>query len=141
MGKSRGDTSLVQLYKKIAKAAPNARIVVVGYPRFFPKNPPWTCATGAANSRFTRPQMTWINNEIEDMDTTIAAAVAATGNKRIRYVKGSYDAFKGHERCTDEPYLNGAIASKSGNIRVGSFHPNQPGHRLLARLVESTYRK
>jgi lysophospholipase L1-like esterase len=123
--------SLTQLYEHVAAQAPNATILVVGYPRFFPASPPLFCGTGALGSQFERPQMQWINNEERSMDNTIARAVRETLDPNVRYVE-TYEAFRGHERCESEPWLNGIKVKEE----VGSFHPNEKGHQALARLVE-----
>jgi len=88
--------------------------------------------TGDLGSRFTFAQMSWINTEERAMDTTIAQAVLATLNPHIKYIE-DYEAFRGHERCEAEPYLNGI---KVRHEQVGSFHPNSKGQALLAKLVE-----
>jgi len=123
--------SLTQLYQNIAAQAPTATVLVLGYPRFFPANPPLFCGTGALGSLFERPQMQWINDEERSMDNTIARAVRETLDPHIRYVE-TYEAFRGHERCESEPWLNGIKVKE----RVGSFHPNEKGHQALAKLVE-----
>ena len=132
--------SLAQLYGVVAKDAPNARILVVGYPRFFPASPPNTCATGAVGS-FSKDTMVWIDQEILKMDQTIKAAVGAANaglhSSRVQYVD-AYNALSGHERCTADPWLNGIIRGRSNAI-AGSFHPNSHGHRAIATLVEEAY--
>jgi hypothetical protein len=124
--------SLTQAYMKIAKLAPNATVLVLGYPRFFPAKPPLLCGTGDLGSQFTQGQMDWINQEERTMDVTIEKAVSATLNPHIRYLE-DYEAFRGHERCEAEPYLNGI---KVTHERVGSFHPNSKGQAALAKIVE-----
>lgn len=131
--------SLAQLYKRVAADAPNAQIIVVGYPRFFPPSPGFFCSTGAGPTYWDKGQMSWLNEKVKEGDNAISSAVAATGNSRIHYVAGSYDAFNGHERCTHEPYYNGIIGSLDENVSVGSFHPNMKGQRRLAQLVEVIY--
>jgi len=131
---------LASLYETIAAKAPNATIIVMGYPRFFPVVPPLACSTGLGLLLFVRPQMIWINSEIQSMDNTIANAVAAArqdGYKSVRYVSGSYDAFTGHEMCTADPYYNVFVPSLSQI--PSSFHPNQSGNAQMAQLAEQAY--
>jgi len=123
--------SLAQLFKHIRQDAPQATILVVGYPRLFPEHPPSSCYTGLFGFYFVRPQMDWINSEGKKMDQALARAAHQAG---VKYVN-AYDAFQGHELCTRYPYLNRFIL----HGYVGSFHPNIAGHRALARLVESAY--
>jgi hypothetical protein len=131
---------LASLYESIAIQAPNATIIVMGYPRFFPVIPPLACSTGLGLLLFVRPQMVWINSEIQSMDNTIANAVATAqqhGYKSVRYVRGSYDALSGHEMCTDDPYYNVFVPSLS--LGFSSFHPNQSGNAQMAQLAEQAY--
>jgi hypothetical protein len=122
---------LVQAYEEIARLAPKATIIVMGYPRWFPTVPPPSYDT------FTLLQMLWINSEIQKLDNAIAAAVASAqkANVNIRYVTGSYDAFTGHELSTASPDLNGLVLS---NLAY-SFHPNLPGNERMAQLAVQAY--
>jgi lysophospholipase L1-like esterase len=131
--------SLSNMYTAIAARAPNATIIVMGYPRFFPANPPAVCYTGLLDLFFIRSEMSWINNEIASMDSTIANAVArvrSNGDKNVLYVTGSFNAFTGHELCTANPYLNPAELSPV----FPSFHPNASGNVVMAQLAEEAYR-
>ncbi len=124
--------TLVQAYEEIARLAPNATIVVMGYPRWFPTDPPALCN----DTTFIQPQMAWMNQEIQKLDTAIQTAVSTAyraGVKHIRYVSGSYDAFTGHELCTASPYMNGLVPAPN---LVASFHPNLGGNQQMARLAE-----
>lgn len=129
--------SLVRLYETISRRAPNAKIIVLGYPRFFPPKPPATCLTGFG-FKFGHAEMMWINNEINSMDNTISGAVAIAehhGYQHVQYVRDSYDAFSGHELCTKAPYYNAVVPSHI----YTSFHPNITGNQRLAQLVVARY--
>jgi Tol biopolymer transport system component len=134
--------SLTLLYERIAHAAPRAKVMVIGYPRFFPSHPPTRCSTGVLWSHFSRTVMLWINSEILNMDNTAKRAARAA---RVTYVNGSYDAFDGHELCTKDPYLHSGIVSRhsglfhSSSLVAGSFHPDLKGNVALAMLVQSHY--
>lgn len=130
--------SLSRLYERIAHNAPNARIIVMGYPRFFPSKVPLACQIGSG-LRLDHNTMVWINNEIKSMENTISGAVATARRhipNGINYVQGSYDAFAGHELCTADPYYN----TLSLKHRETSFHPNISGNRRMAELVEPIYK-
>ena len=130
--------SLAQRYMQIAAAAPNAKVVVLGYPRFFPKVPPLSCATGVLGQDFNFLQMAWINLKIKQFDNVIQNAVkqaAATGAK-VSYVD-VYNAFDKHELCTASPDMNAAIVSLDPQAVAGSFHPNQAGQAAFAAAVEA----
>jgi poly(3-hydroxybutyrate) depolymerase len=134
--------SLYALFKKIVSLAPKAQVIVIGYPRLFPAVPPARCNTGVHRLSFTRRAMKWIDSEIGRLDGAIESAAAVA---HIRYVANSYTAFGGHERCTRQPYVNGAISEAVlGTHRfqaapAGSFSPNQRGEMALAKLLESVF--
>jgi hypothetical protein len=120
--------TLVKAYEEIARLAPYARIIVMGYPRWFPNVPPPLCDPVAL-------RVLWMNQEIQNLDTAIQAAVTIAyqaGVKHIEYVSGSYDAFTGHELCTASPYLNGVMPF----YLIASFHPNGAGNDRMAQLAE-----
>jgi lysophospholipase L1-like esterase len=130
MGTNRSNNpeSLVQLYQKIKAKAPNAKILVVGYPRLFPANPPGSCATGVPGLYFSQSDMSWVNSEIQKLDGVIKAAAVSGG---VSYVD-TYSVFSGHELCTSNPDINSVVLPTEG-----SFHPNINGHDALAQLVEA----
>ena len=118
---ARTPTSLYQLFRKIVSAAPHAKVLVVGYPRLFPRAPAATCQTGAPALTFTRATMSWINAMIAKLDHTIQTAASRA---HVAYVSASYGAFAGHEACTRKTYVN------------GSLYPNRQGQLTLAKLVK-----
>ena len=130
------EPALATAYKGIATLAPSATILVMGYPRFFPMTPPAFCYTGIGPFTFIGAQMSWMNGEIQKLDTRIQAAVTAAqqaGYKNVWYATGSYDAFTGHELCTAQPYLNDAVPGNP--VQTESFHPNSAGNEQLARVA------
>lgn len=133
--------ALVQAYEDISSHAPLATIIVMGYPRFFPQNPPSSCYTGIGPFYFFSSQMAWMNGEVQYLDTQIQAAVfsAQKAGVNIRYVN-AYDAFNGHELCTASPDMNAAVPVNPldplKGVQVHSFHPNLAGNEQLAQLAE-----
>jgi hypothetical protein len=134
--------SLYALFKKIVSLAPKAQVIVFGYPRLFPALPPLRCNTGVPRLSFTRRAMKWIDSEIGRLDGEIENAAAVA---HVRYVANSYTAFAGHERCTRQPYVNGAILEAMADthrfqgVSTGSFSPNRGGEMALAKLLESMF--
>ncbi len=121
--------------------APGVRIVVLGYPKFFPTGQASACLTGALSSRlfqFQPSDMAWIDNVIHRVDNVIQAAAAASG---FTYFD-TYNAFDGNELCQASPYLNEATAD--GDLKsaldvkryVQSFHPTIEGQAALAAFAE-----
>jgi GDSL-like Lipase/Acylhydrolase family/PASTA domain len=135
------EPALAGAYEDIANRVPSATIIVMGYPRFFPMTPPAFCYTGIGPYTFIGAQMSWINGEIQKLDTQIQTAVTAAqqAGKNVWYATGSYDAFTGHELCTSQPYMNDAVPTNPFNlsnpVQTESFHPNLAGNQQLARVA------
>jgi PKD repeat protein len=141
--------TLQNLYYTIQQKAPHARIVVLGYPHLLP-SPDSSC-----NNQLP---IAWLNGIAQEIDDKILAAAAAVG---AEYIPGSYDAFNGHELCTDQLWVNnldtsGALLSgidlsrlnpfdpSFGDYVLGFFpnvnyslHPNAQGQSSFAQLMNS----
>jgi hypothetical protein len=129
--------NLPDLYTAIRQHAPNAKVLVAGYPRFFPSDRFKHCGTGAGvgpvSYFFDPSDMVWINSEIDNMNSVIRQAAQHAG---FTYIDMS-DAFKGHELCTPKPWMNYAKArvySASGLVwdLAASYHPNTDGQKAFA---------
>ena len=148
--------TLPNLYKAIRTYAPYAEILVVGYPRLFPVNPPPICWTGVVElngSRyFQASDMIWMNQKGEELDNAIKAAVANAG-PNFAYVDplAPNSPFNGHELCTSDSYFNRAILDRTDiNVRhpskifqklvSWSFHPNVSGQEALAELTAKLFK-
>ncbi|MFL6172717.1 MAG: GDSL-type esterase/lipase family protein, partial [Marmoricola sp.] len=114
-------------YSKIKSvAAPNARILVLGYPRFFPKG---GGGFGLGCNLVLKGDQRWINQKVHDMDVAIQNAANAAG---IEYVD-TENAFDGYELCNGKgnpSAMNGLMTPK-----VYNFHPDQLGQKLLGNAV------
>lgn len=128
--KTSEEFSLRNLFRTITRKAPNARVIVLGYPRFFPNDPPHSCPTGALYTSFSHADMKWVNDKIALADSAIAGAAKATG---VTFVN-TYDAFDGHELCTSDPWLNHALFG-GFNRQQQSFHPTAAGQAAFANAV------
>ncbi len=105
--------TLNNLYTQIRATAPNARVVVVGYPRLFNGE---ECNLGA---RISPSEQSALNATADLLATTIAGRAAAHG---FRFVDVR-SAFTGHAVCDDVEWLNGL-----SNPVLESYHPNATGH-------------
>jgi hypothetical protein len=123
--------TFASLFRSIERAAPDATIAVMGYPRLFPKAPPKNCGTGVPTRNFLKSDMVWLNRVGAKLDKLIMAAARTEG---FVYVD-LYDAFNGHELCTANRYLNRAITTLNNNVKVYSFHPNAAGQLRIAEVV------
>ena len=117
-------TRLATTYSRVAQAAPNARILVTGYPYLFeapaPGNP--NAATIVA-----------INQATTALNTTIQAAVASVRalDVNIAYVDVT-TRFAGHGLGSTTPFINGDGPD--------AFHPTARGHRAFASAIKVALR-
>jgi lysophospholipase L1-like esterase len=134
------DTALENLEKLlplVRERAPNARILVVGYPRFFPEDPGSEWGDG---TQIDHDDILFINSKVKDMDERIGQLVDRLNEEHphsFEYVD-VYDAFAGCEIGTDSPCMNNIeLRWADGKPdKNGSYHPNDKGHGKLAQQVE-----
>ena len=105
--------SLATLYASIRAKAPNATVVVVGYPRLFNGE---DCN---ALTWFSPSDESLLNATADLLDSTLAAVAAAKG---FAFANPS-GAFIGHAVCGNPEWLNGL-----SNPISESYHPNRVGH-------------
>jgi hypothetical protein len=107
----------------IRHKAPKARIVLVGYPRYFPDS-------GSCPDRIPMA---------EAMVPTVRTALD-TVNRKWRQVAGAVGAdyvdtwtmSKGHDVCSADPWVNGATAVQG---KAAALHPFERFHRAVADAV------
>lgn len=133
------ETTFEELVGAVRERAPDARILVVGYPRIFPEEPVGSYYTlTASNQR-------WLNETIQEFNEQLAEAVAAhdteiASSRSVGSVEfvDVYHALDGHEIGAEEPWVNGVLLR---NIAAGvtvdrsTFHPDADGHRAVGELV------
>jgi lysophospholipase L1-like esterase len=133
------EPKLAHLYNQVREArgtAKNARVLVLGYPRFFPPHQSSSCPTGDPFHKFKPSDMTWINDVVQRFDTKISDAAKAAG---VTYVD-VYSAFTGHELCESKPYLHDVVLFPLSHHQVESFHPTTHGQKVFAQLTEKMLR-
>ena len=104
--------SLATLYASIRAKAPNAKVVVVGYPRIF-NGTDCNLLTWFSGSEMTR-----LNQTADQLDATISAAAETAGFGFVSPVP----AFVGHAVCDRSEWINGLSSPITE-----SFHPNRSG--------------
>ncbi|MET3960270.1 lysophospholipase L1-like esterase [Marmoricola sp. OAE513] len=106
-------SSLSTLYASIKSKAPNAKVVVVGYPRIFNGE---DCNAGTF---FSPAEETRLNAMADLINSKISAQASSKGftfaNPTSRFV--------GHAVCDSPEWLNGL-----SNPVSDSYHPNKTGH-------------
>ncbi|MDN4161036.1 SGNH/GDSL hydrolase family protein [Nocardioides abyssi] len=105
--------ALTTLYSSIRSKAPNARVVVVGYPRLFMGE---DCNAG---TWFSPAEQTRLNQTADLLNARLAAAAAARG---FTFANPT-SRFAGHAVCDSPEWING-LSSPIAE----SFHPNRLGH-------------
>lgn len=101
------------LYASIKSKAPNAVVVVVGYPRLFMGE---DCN---ALTWFSPAEETRLNSTADLLNSKLAAAASAKGFK----FANPTSRFTGHAVCDSPEWLNGL-----SNPVTDSYHPNKLGH-------------
>lgn len=107
---------------QIQEHSPNARVVLVGYPRIAPKN-------GSCHALLpTRPRA------LRVMDTIMAAlndAMRGAAERRhVGYVD-VYAASAGHDVCSDHPWVNGSEPTS----RAEALSPLAAGQKAVAAMI------
>ncbi|MGH8794076.1 MAG: SGNH/GDSL hydrolase family protein, partial [Stackebrandtia sp.] len=108
------------LYSEIAQAAPEARVIVVGYPKLFNGE---ECN---AIARISPDEQTELNSAADLLADATAAKAAAHGFTFV----DPRSAFTGHAVCDEEEWVNG-----TSKPIVESYHPNQIGHDVYTSEV------
>ncbi len=105
---------LSTLYASIRSRAPQAKVVVVGYPRIFMGE---DCN---ALTFFSPSEQTRLNQTADRLNSVLSTRAAAAG---FTFANPT-SAFTGHAVCDDPEWLNGL-----SNPIDESYHPNVAGHR------------
>jgi lysophospholipase L1-like esterase len=101
------------LFAKIKSDAPNARVIVLGYPEFY--EVPGSCSVGLDNT-----ERSAIDGGADLLDTTSQTAAAQYGFT----FDDVRSAFAGHEICSSDSWLNSVVVFDIHD----SYHPTQDGY-------------
>jgi hypothetical protein len=124
----------------VKEEAPNAKIVVVGYPYIIiPGN---ENGAGLCELVISDAEMDELRAAQDVLIQMIIDEVAEAGN-RVRFVDGR-PLFDDHEACSSDEWVNGIINwSESGSGRSepgsGSFHPKAQGHLAYATAIRGAF--
>ncbi len=107
----------------VARKAPKAEILLVGYPRLMP--PSGTCA----QAPYAAGDVTWMASLESDLAATLAATARTHG---VTFVP-MYGRSKGHDVCSgDDAWVNGMNPPTGDGFFL---HPNAAGERAIADEV------
>jgi lysophospholipase L1-like esterase len=116
------------VYAAIRRAAPDARLIVVGYPRLFPDTPTDNCA---AARRISSREAVYLNERARALNAAIAGVADAAGAQVVDVT----EAFDGAElRCRGKTFVNRLRLRQK--LFPASFHPNAGGQERLAQVIE-----
>jgi lysophospholipase L1-like esterase len=126
---------LVDTYRRIREKAPDARIIVVGYPRLFPAD-----ASDSFRNLLWADDQRWMNDKADQLDEMLRRAARESGAD-VEFVDPR-EVFAGHGIGSDDPWFNDLSVQANGFSPVNpeSFHPNAAGQRALAELVQEQMR-
>jgi len=114
---------LRRTFDAIRRRAPEATVVVPGYPRLVAQGP-WCGSFGNVDAREQRR----INAASDLLAKIVGAEVKKHEGFRFVDVRETFD---GHEACSDDPWINA-----STNPGIYSFHPNVTGYSAYARAIK-----
>ncbi|KGN35469.1 hypothetical protein N803_06255 [Knoellia subterranea KCTC 19937] len=126
---------LVALYTEIRERAPNARVIIMGYPRLF-NDPP---SQELNNMLFNEDQI-WMNGKADALNAMLREAAREAG---VEFIDPT-QAFLGHGvgAPDGEQWINDLDWGGPGLSVTdpGSFHPNAQGHDAMAALLQEQLR-
>jgi hypothetical protein len=126
------------VYQKIRELAPNAQIVVLGYPRLFaPKATRGPCELVALGPE----EVDWLNEIADLLGRTISNVVAdlARTDPKIRYVDVNPN-FEWHRLCEASGPDDAWIYEPEIPVNSGAFHPTLDGQRAYQAALEAVLR-
>lgn len=143
-------TRLVTRLTDAARRAPNASIVVAGYPRLFEADATQSCPVAILGSGVGPEASAAVNGFVSQLNGEIYSAVTEANRQlvteRISFVDVQ-DDFAGKELCKDgthnpdmafHPVINEFLSwPQAFDSTAFSFHPNASGHRLYAEAFKS----
>ena len=112
------------LFGAVRAQAPQAKLIVVGYPRLFNGK---DCSPLV---EFSAAEQSLINGTVAELNDQLAAAARRVGAK----FANPASAFSGHAWCSRLPWVNGPVEPV-----VASFHPNVLGQLLGYAPVVGRY--
>ncbi len=144
-------TNLMDAYQKIHAAAPQARIIVAGYPDIFPQSPPASC------DMLPQESVAWLSQESSSLNDTIAQSVMAANTGGKAEFVDSLNLLQDHTVCSPTPWVNplneqtvfdfwqngpqahakDAFDAVLKGIQNSPFHPNQDGYQAWADAIHT----
>ena len=132
--------NLYKAYKTVADKAPDAAIIVAGYPQLIDEN------SITANAIFVPSKIKDVNDKVAYFNRKIEELVRECHDQKGMniYFVSVQDAFREHKAYSDEPFLEPIkFGPRSEDLELVtiassySMHPNKQGAKAYARYVQS----
>jgi hypothetical protein len=135
-----------QLFDQIRAEAPNADVVVLGYPHLFVGTTPGSSGRCWRDGFILDSDQDWLNGVADQIDAALQRAATQAG---FGYLSTTA-AFTGHELCSADPWFTGIfdptqndtprgvldyLSSALGTDRQQWFHPNIAGYAEEAAML------
>ncbi|WP_051407058.1 SGNH/GDSL hydrolase family protein [Nocardia sp. CNY236] len=108
--------------------APQARIVLVGYPEFFPPQKDSVCVTVLGVGAYVQPRGEGLIAYFDRIDAAQREAAALLDIEFFDTRRST----RGHGLCTDDPWLNGLVDPRADAFGI-PFHPSAHGDSVVAQ--------
>lgn len=113
----------------VRRRAPDATVLLVGYPRLMPRS------GSCANAPYARGDVAWISS----LESELSSTMADTANSRDVPFVPMYERSKGHDLCSgDAAWVNGLGPADGDGIVL---HPNAAGEEAIAEEVVAALRE
>ncbi|MGI5217113.1 SGNH/GDSL hydrolase family protein [Nocardia sp. CA-290969] len=116
--------------------APNARILLVGYPELFPAGQEHVCVNVLGAGQIVQPRGRAVTEYLDRLDAAQRDAAELLG---LEFV-GLREATAGHGLCSGDPWLNG-VFDPAADIAGIPFHPSAHGDAVAAEVVHERIRR
>lgn len=142
--KGKVEISIVTVLREIHRQAPNAKVLLMGYPKLFERG--GQCIVGLGTE-----ETPWLNEMSALLDTHMAAAVAranTAAGKTYAWFSNPTSAFAGMGVCGSPATIHGIVLDKTPGddpallaVSQQSFHPKIEGYVNYAVAMNATLRK
>ncbi|TDQ48820.1 SGNH/GDSL hydrolase family protein [Actinorugispora endophytica] len=133
------EATFEQLIGEVRDRAPDARVLVVGYPRLFPEEPTGMYYTlTAGDQSWLNETIRRFNKQLDDAVQVHDSEIADSGQVGSVEFVDAYDALDGHEIGSEEPWVNGVLLrdfATGVTVDRSTFHPDADGHQAVSALV------
>ncbi len=118
--------ALAATLQQIHAKAPNAKVLLVGYPSVLPADG----ARCAGRQPVTPGDVTYLHGILDQLNGMLATTAAANNAAFV----DTETPTRGHDACSDDPWIEGLLPTSP----AAPFHPNATGEQAMANAVLGT---